>query len=147
MIRKLSIALSACCAVAATVATVSPAAVASEPTFDDRREIACSIIAKHDRDRDGRLNIFEAKRAGKKAFKTLDTNGNWTLQYPEVGNRISPAAFDRYDRIKIRGMDRIEWTRLVKARFRAASQDRRTVTCDDLLMSREGRDLLAVIWY
>ncbi len=145
MIRKLTIALGACWAIGAGIAAV-PAANASEPTYDDRREIACSIIARHDRDGDGRLNIFEARRAGKAAFKTLNGDRDLTLEYDEVADRIDPDTFDKYDRIKWRGLDRGEWTRLVKDRFRAAADGDRTVGCDQLF-TREGRRLLAVIWY
>lgn len=145
MIKKLTIALGACWVIGAGLAAV-PAANASEPTYDDRREIACSIIDRHDRDRDGRLNLSEARRAGKAAFKALNGDRDLTLEYDEVADRLDPETFDKYDRIKWRGLDRGEWNRLVKHRFRDAAAGARTVGCDQLF-TREGRRLLAVIWY
>jgi hypothetical protein len=146
MIRKLCIALSASCGLAAMVVPAS-AADLGEPIYEeDRVAIACSIIDRFDRDRDGRLNIFEAKRAGKAAFAAINQGRSWTIQYDEVADRLDPASFDRANIIAIRGLDRLEWTRLVKDRFRAAAFDGRTIGCDEL-MTPEGRRFLAVTWY
>ncbi|MEQ8824533.1 MAG: hypothetical protein RIC14_09175 [Filomicrobium sp.] len=107
----------------------------------------CEVIAKNDRTRDGKLNIFEAKRAGKKTFKALNDDNDFTLEYDEVSDRIGPKTFKRYNKIKRKGLDRVEWTRLVKARFKAANTDGdRTIECDELA-TRAGHRLLAVITY
>jgi hypothetical protein len=145
MIKKLTMALGACWFIGAGLAA-APAANASEPTYDDRREIACSIITRHDRDRDGRLNISEARRAGKAAFKELNKDRDFTLEHSEIADRIDAETFDKYNRVKRRGLDRGEWNRLVKDRFRAATEGARTIGCDQLF-SPDGRRLLAVIWY
>ncbi len=107
----------------------------------------CEVIAKNDRIRDGKLDIIEAIVAGKKTFKALNPDNDFTLEYAEVSNRIGPKTFDRYNKIKRKGLDRVEWTRLVKARFKAANRDGdRTIECDEL-MTRAGHRLLAVITY
>lgn len=108
---------------------------------------ACAIIAKMDRNRDGKMDIFEAKRAGKAAFKSLNPDGDFTLEPAEVQSRIGPQTFDKYNRIKRKGLDMIEWKRLVKDRFRAANPDKdRTIECAEL-HTPAGERLLAVIWH
>ncbi|MBU2580280.1 MAG: hypothetical protein KJ622_00990 [Alphaproteobacteria bacterium] len=107
----------------------------------------CSIIGKFDRNRDGKLNVFEAKRAGKAVFAAINKDGDRTLEPSEVSGRIGPETFDKYNRIKRKGLDRVEWTRLVKARFYAANRDGdRTIECDEL-KTKAGHRLLAVIWH
>jgi len=145
MIRKLCIALSASCGLAAAVLPAS-AADLTETIVEERVGIDCSIIGRFDRDGDGRLNIFEAKRAGKEAFKAINNDGDWTLEYDEVSERISPASFDRANVIAIKGVDRLEWLRLVKERFVTAAHGERTIGCEEL-STPEGRRLLAVTWY
>lgn len=87
------------------------------------------------------------KRAGRATFKALNTDGDYTLEYDEVRGRIGEATFDKYNIIKRKGLDRIEWTRLVKARYRAANPDRDfTIECDEL-RTHAGHLLLATIWH
>lgn len=108
----------------------------------------CKIIAKADRNRDGKLSRLEAVIAGKKAFKKINDDGDRTLEPDEAAKRhIGPRTFDKYNRIKRKGLDRIEWSRLVKHRFKVANTDGdRTIECDELVTHR-GHKLLAVIWY
>lgn len=107
----------------------------------------CEVIAKNDRIRDGKLDIVEAIIAGKKTFKALNPDRDGTLDYAEASSRIGPKTFDRFNKIKRKGLDRVEWTRLVKARFKRANRDGdRTIECDEL-MTRAGHRLLAVITY
>ena len=107
----------------------------------------CSIIAKFDRNKDGKMNIFEAKRAGKSLFKKLNPDGDFTLEPAEVHQRISKHTFDKWNKIKRKGLDKIEWLRLVKHRFRAANPDGdRTIECDEL-HSKAGRRFLAVTFH
>ncbi|MEO1206859.1 MAG: hypothetical protein AAFV45_11060 [Pseudomonadota bacterium] len=107
----------------------------------------CEIITKFDRDKDGKMNIFEAKRAGKSLWTKLNPDNDFTLEYDEVDRRLSPEAFKAANKIGRKGLDRIEWTRLVKQRFRAANPDKdRTIECDEL-MTHAGRDLLAVTFH
>jgi hypothetical protein len=121
---------------------VAAAAPAAEAGYRE-----CSVIGKYDRNGDGKLNVFEVRRAGKAAFKALNSDGDLTLEYNEVRDRISPATFDQYNVIKRKGLDRVEWTRLVKARFRAANPDRdRSLECAELV-TPAGHRLLATIWY
>ncbi len=136
-----------------TLVAVAGAAVALGALFADTTVAVaghydpCSIIAKMDRDRDGKMNIFEAKRAGKAAFKSLNPDGDFTLEPSEVSGRIGPQTFDKYNRIKGKGLDMIEWKRLVKDRFRAANPDNdRTIECAEL-HTPAGKRLLAVIWH
>lgn len=107
----------------------------------------CSIIAKFDRNKDGKMNIFEAKRAGKSLFKHLNPDGDRTLEPSEVHDRISEATYNKYNVIAIKGLDRLEWTRLVKHRFKAANRDGdRTIECDEL-HSKAGEHFLAVVYH
>jgi len=128
-------------AIAGAVSFQAPAAVAGD------HHDACAIIAKVDRNKDGKMNIFEAKRAGKATFKALNPDGDRTLEPMEVSERIGPKTFKKYNIIRGKGLDKIEWTRLVKDRFRAANPDRDfTIECDEL-HTAAGRRLLAVIWH
>ncbi len=108
----------------------------------------CAIIAKVDRNKDGKIGLFEAFRAGKKAFKMINDDGDRTLEPDEAAKRdIGPRTFDKYNRIKRKGLDRVEWSRLVRDRFKAANRDGdRTIECDELTTHR-GHRLLAVIWH
>ncbi len=108
---------------------------------------ACAIIAKVDRNKDGKIGRGEAIRAGLMAFKKINDDDR-TLQPHEAATRhIGPKTFDKYNRIKRKGLDRVEWSRLVRDRFRAANGDGdRTLECDEL-KTRRGHRLLAVIWH
>ncbi len=139
MKSKIAMSLAAVAAVGISVSATAPVAEAKHST--------CKAIAKFDRNGDGRLNIFEAKRAGRATFGALNPDGDFTLEYAEVRGRIGPKTFDRYNKIKRKGLDRVEWSRLVRARFHAANPDGdRTIECDELRTSA-GRRLLAVISY
>lgn len=131
----------------AALTAVGFSALAAAPAADAGHHDVCSIIGKYDRRADGKMNIFEAKRAGKATFKAINKDGDFTLEYDEVRGRIGPKTFAKYNKIKRKGLDRVEWTRLVKARFHAANRDGdRTIECDEL-KTRAGRRLLAVIWH
>lgn len=131
----------------AALAAAGFAATAVAPVANAGHHNVCSIIAKVDRNGDGKLNIFEVKRAGKAAFKSLNPDGDFTLEPAEAAKRIGPKTFDKYNKIKRKGLDKIEWTRLVKARFKKANPDGdRTIECDEL-KTKAGSRLLAVIWH
>ena len=139
MKSKISLSLAALAAAGFAAFAAAPVAEAGHHT--------CSIIGKYDRNRDGKLDVFEVKRAGKATFKAINKDGDRTLEHAEVRDRVGPKTFDKYNVIKRRGLDRIEWTRLVKARFYAANRDGdRTIECDEL-KTKAGHRLLAVIWY
>ncbi len=107
----------------------------------------CAAVARYDRNGDGRLNIFEVKRAGLATFSAINPDRDSTLEYDEVRGRIGPKTYRAYNRIARKGLDKVEWLRLVKARFYAANPDGdRTIECNEL-HSHAGRRLLAVIWY
>ncbi len=131
----------------AALTAVGFAATAAIPAAEAHGHV-CSIIKKYDRRGDGKLNIFEVKRAGKATFKAINPDGDRTLEYDEVRGRVGPKTFAKYNnRFTPKGLDRLEWTRLVKARFYAANRDGdRTIECDEL-KTRAGRRLLGVIWH
>lgn len=131
----------------AGIAAAGFVALAAAPAVEAGHYDECSIIGKLDRNRDGKLNIFEVKRGGKAAFKSINKDNDFTLEPSEVSDRIGPKTFDKYNKIKGKGLDRVEWTRLVKARFYAANRDGdRTIECDEL-KTKAGHRLLAVIWH
>lgn len=130
----------------AAIAAAGFVATAGVPAAEAGHKV-CSIIGKYDRNRDGKLNVFEVKRAGRATFKAINTDGDRTLEPSEVSDRIGPKTFDKYNKIKRKGLDRVEWLRLVKARFYKANSDGdRTIECDEL-KTPAGRRLLAVIWH
>lgn len=133
---------------AATAVALASGVLATAPATAAHKHVdACSIIAKFDRNKDGKLNIFEAKRAGKSLFKHLNPDGDFTLEPAEVHTRISEETFNKYNKFKGKGLDRIEWLRLVKHRFKAANPDGdRTIECDEL-HTKAGKRLLAVIYH
>ena len=138
MKSRFALSLAALAAAGFAAAAAAPAAEAGH------RE--CSIIGKFDRNRDGKLNVFEAKRAGKAAFAAINKDGDRTLEPGEVSQRIGAETFDKYNLIKRKGLDRVEWSRLVKARFYAANTDGdRTIECGEL-KTKAGHRLLAGIW-
>ncbi|MEO1281752.1 MAG: EF-hand domain-containing protein [Pseudomonadota bacterium] len=123
------------------------AAAPAQAGHKDSHGGPCSIISKYDRDKDGKMNIFEAKRAGKVLWKKLNPDNDFTLEYDEVDKRISPSEFKKWNKIGRKGLDRIEWTRLVKHRFKAANPDNdRTIECDEL-HTDAGHDFLAVTFH
>lgn len=133
---------------AAALALAASSLIATGPAIaGHKHHDACSIIAKFDRDKDGKMNIFEAKRAGKSLFKHLNPDGDFTLEPAEVHTRISEATFNKYNLIKRKGLDKLEWLRLVKHRFKAANPDGdRTIECAEL-HTKAGKRLLAVIYH
>lgn len=139
---KSTLALSLAALTAAGFVSFATAPAAEAGHYDE-----CSIIAKYDRNRDGKLNVFDVKRAGRATFKAINKDGDFTLEHDEVHKRIGPKTFDKYNKIKRKGLDRVEWSRLVKARFYAANRDGdRTIECDEL-KTKAGHRLLAVIWH
>lgn len=130
------------------VALIAASGVSLTTTDAKAHAEECHFIKKVDRNGDGKIGFFEALRAGKTVFKLINDDGDRTLEADEAATRhIGPKTFTKYNRIGRKGLDRIEWSRLVRDRFNAANPDRDfSIECDEL-QTKRGHKLLAVIYY
>lgn len=105
----------------------------------------CSLMRGIDTNHDGRLDIFEVKRAASRTFKRLNDDGDLTLERDELYGRMGPRAYAAANRIKGKGIDRIEYKRYVKKLFKRINRDGdRTLECPELC-TRAGMRLLRLI--
>jgi Ca2+-binding EF-hand superfamily protein len=111
MISRRNAVLAAITALAGTGATF--AAFAKKP----------SAIARFDTDKDGTVDLAEAKKAGSDLFDRLDTNKDGTLDIKELHGRLSRKDFDAADPDKDKTLTKEEYLAAVEKRFKAADAD------------------------
>jgi EF hand len=83
---------------------------------------SASLIAL-DPDKDGTVDLAEAKAAGAKVFAKLDPDKDGTLDAKELEGRVDAAALKTADPDSDGTLDAKEYASLVEARFKAADPD------------------------
>ncbi len=86
-----------------------------------------------DPDGDNSMTMGENVRRALAVFKSINNDGDRTLEMDETAGRISTAAFVAADRNKDGKLSRGEWVRRAINLFRLANTDKdRTIECDEL---------------
>ena len=111
MISRRDAVLAAFTAVAGTGATF--AAFAKKP----------SPIARFDTDKDGMVDLAEAKKAASDLFDRLDADKDGTLDTKELQGRLGRKDFDAADPDKDKTLTKEEYLAAVEKRFKAADAD------------------------
>jgi Ca2+-binding EF-hand superfamily protein len=98
-----------------------------------------------DSDRDGTVDLEEAKKAAAKLFDKLDRDRDGTLELSELRGRLSAAEFGASDPDNDKTLSKDEYLRLVEKRFKAADSDNDGTLDDEELHSRAGEALLRLL--
>ncbi|MGM4966945.1 EF-hand domain-containing protein [Tardiphaga sp. 1201_B9_N1_1] len=84
---------------------------------------AASFLAQLDPDKDGTVDLAEAKNAAGKLFDKLDRDKDGTLDARELRGRMSKSEFAAANPDNDGTLDRAEYLAVVETRFRAANPD------------------------
>jgi Ca2+-binding EF-hand superfamily protein len=98
-----------------------------------------------DIDKDGTVDLNEAKKAASTLFDKLDRDHDGTLDRRELGGRLSAAEFASADPDKDGTLSKDEYLKLVEGRFKAADSDNDGTLDEKELRSRAGRALLPLL--
>src|SRR5262245_27076650 len=100
-----------------------------------------------DRDRDGTIDLDEAKRAAERRFDTLDRRRTGKLSHAELGRgRLTVAQFSWADRDHDGTVTKDEYLALVEREFRAADPDRDGTVSRAEFKSRAGLPLRRLLY-
>jgi Ca2+-binding EF-hand superfamily protein len=106
---------------------------------------ASSDLAAFDPDKDGTLDLAEAKKAAADRFDKLDIDHEGTLDKKELGHRFSRSALVSADPDKDGTVSKDEYLALVEARFNAADPDKDGTLDAAELKTAAGKALLSLL--
>ena len=82
-----------------------------------------SLVGQFDTDKDGTVDLAEAKKAGSDIFDKLDADHDGTLTFKELHGRMSRKEFAAADTDKDGTLTKEEYLAVVEQRFKAADKD------------------------
>jgi Ca2+-binding EF-hand superfamily protein len=82
-----------------------------------------SAVERFDTDRDGTVDLAEAKKAATETFNKLDADKDGTLDLKELGGHVSRKEFAAADGDHDKTLDKNEYLALVEQRFKSADSD------------------------
>jgi Ca2+-binding EF-hand superfamily protein len=82
-----------------------------------------TLVGQFDLNKDGTVDLDEAKKAGAEFFDKLDTNKDGKLTRAELRGRLSRKEFDAADADHDGTLSKEEYLSAVEARFKAADAD------------------------
>jgi Ca2+-binding EF-hand superfamily protein len=85
--------------------------------------LAATPVALFDTDKDGTVDLNEAKKAASALFDKLDTDKDGTLDSKELGGRLAQSEFAAADPDKDGTLSKDEYLAVVEKRFKAADPD------------------------
>jgi hypothetical protein len=103
------------------------------------------VLAALDPDKDGTVDLAEAKAAATKLFDKLDGDHDGTLDKKELRGRISGKDFTGADPDKDGTIDQKEYLAIVEQRFNAADPDKDSTLDAKELGSKAGKALLQLL--
>jgi hypothetical protein len=106
---------------------------------------AAAPLKMLDPDKDGTVDMAEAKAAASKLFDRLDRDKDGTLDLKELRGRVSKAEFAAADPDKDGTIDKNEYLAIVEARFRAADPDNDGTLDAKELATSAGKALLKLL--
>jgi Ca2+-binding EF-hand superfamily protein len=99
------------------------------------------LLQRLDPDKDGTVDLAEAKAAAAKLFDKLDRDHDGTLDKRELRGRLSAKEFSAADPDKDGTLDKNEFLAVVEARFKTANPDNDETIDGKELTSSAGRSL------
>jgi Ca2+-binding EF-hand superfamily protein len=126
-------------ALASLLAISLPLAMAITPAF------AASALQTLDPDKDGTVDLNEAKTAAGALFDQLDTNHDGTVDCKELGNRISAEDWKTADPNNDKTISKDEYLAFVEVAFKRANPDNDATIDAKELKTRAGRALLRLL--
>jgi Ca2+-binding EF-hand superfamily protein len=104
-----------------------------------------SPAARFDTDKDGTVDLGEAKNAAAALFDKLDTDKDGTIDIKELKGRLSRKDFAGADPDKDKTLTKDEYLAVVEARFKAADADHDGTLSDAEFRTPAGRALLRLL--
>ncbi len=106
---------------------------------------ASASLTTLDPDKDGTVDLPEAKAAAAKVFTKLDPDKDGTLDAKELSGRVSDADLKAADPDSDGTLDQKEYDTLVEARFKAADPDNDGTLDDKELATDGGKSFLLLV--
>lgn len=123
------------------IAAAGFAAVAPASAGGRGHQASCPELNRLDPDGDGSFGFFEAMNRAREVFKSINDDGDRTLEPDETRGRVSRRAFAAGNPDNDGSLDIFEWKRIARARFNAANPDRDfSIECDEI-NTEQGRIL------
>jgi Ca2+-binding EF-hand superfamily protein len=104
-----------------------------------------SPVARFDTDKDGTVDLAEAKKAAGDLFDKLDTDKDGTLDIRELQGRLSHKDFAAADPDKDKTLTKEEYLALVEQRFKVADADKDGTVSEAEFQSSAGRALVRLL--
>jgi len=104
-----------------------------------------SVLALLDHDKDGTVDLTEAKAAGSAAFDRLDKDHDGTANHSELHGRLGAKDMAAADPDRDGTLDKAEYLALVEQRFKAADRDNDGTVDTRELRSRAGQGLVRLL--
>jgi Ca2+-binding EF-hand superfamily protein len=114
-------------------------ATSASPAF------AASALQTLDQDKDGTVDLNEAKTAAGALFDSLDVDHDGTLDRKELGDRISPADWKIADPDNDKTISKDEYLAFVEVAFKRANPDNDTTIDAKELRTPAGHALLRLL--
>jgi Ca2+-binding EF-hand superfamily protein len=114
-------------------------AIAATPAW------AAGLLGKLDPDKDGTVDLTEAKTAASALFDKLDRDHDGTLDAKELRGRLSKKEFVASDPDKDGTIDKNEYLAVVEQRFNAANPDKDGTLDAKEMSSAAGKALLRLL--
>jgi Ca2+-binding EF-hand superfamily protein len=131
------------------IARVVPVLVASvvvlSGAFVHRALSAPNVLSMLDSDKDGTVDLTEAKAAGAAAFDRLEKDHDGTLDRGELRGRIDPKGVAVADPDKDGTLDKGEYLALIEQRFKVADRDNDGTLDAAELKSSAGQALIRLV--
>ncbi len=108
-------------------------------------QAASASLTALDPDKDGTVDVAEAKAAAAKLFTKLDPDNDGTLDAKELSGRLDEAALKEADPDSDGTLDQKEYDTLVEARFKAADPDNDGTLDDKELQTPAGKLFLLLV--
>jgi Ca2+-binding EF-hand superfamily protein len=104
-----------------------------------------SLVGQFDTDKDGTVDLAEAKKAGSDMFDKLDVDHDGTLTFKELLGRMSRKEFAAVDTDKDGTLTKEEYLALVEQRFKAADKDHDGTLSNWEFQTPKGRALVRLL--
>ncbi len=106
---------------------------------------ASTSLTALDPDKDGTVDLPEAKAAAAKVFAKLDPDKDGTLDAKELSGRVDEAGLKAADPDNDGTLDQKEYDSIVEARFKAADPDNDGTLDDKELSTDAGKSFLLLV--
>ena len=104
-----------------------------------------SLVGQFDTDKDGTVDLAEAKKAGSDMFDKLDVDHDGTLTFKELHGRMSRKEFAAADPDKDGTLTKDEYLAVVEQRFKAADKDHDGTLSNWEFQTPKGRALVRLL--